>query len=316
MTIKLENVGIAVRDLEATIAFFTDLGLEVMGRDTVSGEWTDTAVGLDGNHAHIAMLRTPDGAGVLELFEYLHPEAIETEPTVPNQIGMHRVAFSVDDLDAALAVAATARLPPAARRRHLRGRLQAHLRPRPERHHRDARRGAAEGLTAIGGPDPHPAIPGVILGREGPGGGDGATTAQRGGPRVRPRPRAAQRLRVAVTERVGRRRRPDRVERSAPGLLPDLDGRSTRPRPDAPGPAPAAPTYRSRCRSGRGRVGRAVPMPAGGGRAPEPTPPPARRLDGLGPTGAGPLVDPRVGPPSSRAPGRGSRLVPIRTPSR
>lgn len=106
MTIKLENAGIAVRDLDAAIAFFTDLGLEVMGRDTVSGEWTDTAVGLDGNHANIAMLRTPDGGGVLELFEYLHPEAIETTPTVPNQIGMHRVAFSVDDLDEALAVAA------------------------------------------------------------------------------------------------------------------------------------------------------------------------------------------------------------------
>ena len=60
----LENVGIAVRDLEATIAFFTDLGLTVLGRDTVSGEWTDTAVGLDGNHAKIAMLqrRTATGA--------------------------------------------------------------------------------------------------------------------------------------------------------------------------------------------------------------------------------------------------------------
>src|ERR671910_3046981 len=65
MPIKLENVGIAVRDLEATIAFFTDLGLTVLGRDTVSGEWTDTAVGLDGNHANIAMLQTPDGNGRL-----------------------------------------------------------------------------------------------------------------------------------------------------------------------------------------------------------------------------------------------------------
>ena len=73
MPIKLENVAIAVRDLEATIAFFTDLGLTVLGRDTVSGEWTDTAVGLDGNHA---------------------------------KIGMHRVAFSVDDIDEALEVAA------------------------------------------------------------------------------------------------------------------------------------------------------------------------------------------------------------------
>ncbi|KQT97744.1 MULTISPECIES: VOC family protein [Sanguibacter] len=107
MTIKLENVGIAVRDLDAAVAFFTDLGLTVIGRDTVSGEWADTAVGLDGNHARIAMLETPDGQGRLELFEYIHPVALETEPTLPHQIGMHRVAFSVDDLDAALAIAAT-----------------------------------------------------------------------------------------------------------------------------------------------------------------------------------------------------------------
>ena len=106
MAISLENVGIAVRDLEATIAFFTDLGLTVIGRDTVRGEWADTAVGLDGNHAKIAMLQTPDGNGRLELFEYIHPDAIDTEPTLPNEIGMHRVAFKVDDIDAALAIAA------------------------------------------------------------------------------------------------------------------------------------------------------------------------------------------------------------------
>jgi len=106
MAIKLENVGIAVRDLEATIAFFTDLGLTVVGRDTVSGEWTDTAVGLDGNHVKIAMLQTPDGQGRLELFEYIHPAAIETDPTLPNEIGMHRVAFSVDSIDEALEIAA------------------------------------------------------------------------------------------------------------------------------------------------------------------------------------------------------------------
>ncbi|GAA2398006.1 VOC family protein [Mycolicibacterium llatzerense] len=106
MAIKLENVGIAVRDLDATIAFFTDLGLTVVGRTTVSGEWTDTAVGLDGNHAKVAMLETPDGHGRVELFEYIHPEAIESEPILPNVIGMHRVAFSVDDIDAALEIAA------------------------------------------------------------------------------------------------------------------------------------------------------------------------------------------------------------------
>ncbi len=106
MAIKLENVGICVRDLDAAIAFFTDLGLTVLGRDTVSGEWTETAVGLDGNRANIAMLQTPDGDGRLELFEYLHPDAIETGPAVPNEIGTHRVAFSVDDLDEALEIAA------------------------------------------------------------------------------------------------------------------------------------------------------------------------------------------------------------------
>ena len=107
MPIRLENVGIAVRDLEAAIAFFTDLGLTVLGRDTVSGEWTDTAVGLDDNHAHIAMLQTPDGNARLELFQYIHPDAIETEPTRPNEIGMHRIAFSVDDIDEALEIAAS-----------------------------------------------------------------------------------------------------------------------------------------------------------------------------------------------------------------
>src|SRR6478752_827037 len=106
MVIRLENVGIAVRDLEATIAFFTDLGLTVVGRDEVSGGWADTAVDLDGNHAKIAVLQTPDGHGQLELFEYIHPDAIETEPTRPNEIGMHRVAFSVDDIEESLAVAA------------------------------------------------------------------------------------------------------------------------------------------------------------------------------------------------------------------
>lgn len=106
MAIRLENVGIAVRDIEEAIDFFTDLGLAVIGRDTVSGEWADTAVGLDGNHARIAMLQTPDGQGRLELFEYIHPQAHETEPARPNDVGMHRVAFSVDDIDKALEAAA------------------------------------------------------------------------------------------------------------------------------------------------------------------------------------------------------------------
>lgn len=106
MAIRFENVGIAVRDLEKTISFFADLGLSVVGRDEVSGEWAATAVGLDGNHAKVALLATPDGQGRIELFEYLHPEAIETAQTRPNEIGMHRIAFQVDDIDEALAVIA------------------------------------------------------------------------------------------------------------------------------------------------------------------------------------------------------------------
>jgi len=84
------------------------------------------------------MLQTPVGNGRLELFEYIHPDAVETEPTQPNDIGMHRVAVSVGDIDEALEIAARHGCHP------LRGvatyvkRLQAYLCPRPQRHHRDA----------------------------------------------------------------------------------------------------------------------------------------------------------------------------------
>lgn len=106
MNIKFENVGIAVWDVEEAVSFFTDLGLTVLGRDEVSGEWADTAVGLDGNHAKIVLLQTPDGSGQIELFEYIHPDPIRTLPTQPNEIGMHRIAFSVPDLESALLVVA------------------------------------------------------------------------------------------------------------------------------------------------------------------------------------------------------------------
>ena len=106
MPVKLENVGIAVRDLAAAIAFFTDLGLTVLGRARISGEWADTAVGLGGNTADIAVLQTPDGNGRIEMFQYVHPDAIEVEPVQPNTIGMHRVSFKVDNVDAALEIAA------------------------------------------------------------------------------------------------------------------------------------------------------------------------------------------------------------------
>jgi glyoxylase I family protein len=103
----MDNVAIAVRDLDAAVAFFTDLGLTVLGRDTVSGEWSDMAVDLDDNLVKMAMLQTPDNQARIELFEYIHPKANEVEPARPNDIGMHRVAFQVDDIDDALAIAAS-----------------------------------------------------------------------------------------------------------------------------------------------------------------------------------------------------------------
>jgi glyoxylase I family protein len=106
VSVRLDNVGIAVRDLEAAVAFFTDLGLTVLGRARVSGEWAETAVGLNGNTADIAVVQTPDGHGRIEMFQYVHPEAIEAAPVQPNTIGMHRIALAVDDIDAALTIAA------------------------------------------------------------------------------------------------------------------------------------------------------------------------------------------------------------------
>jgi glyoxylase I family protein len=106
MPVKLDNVGIAVRDLDAATAFFSDLGLSVLGSARISGEWADIAVGLDGNTADIAILQTPDGNGRIEMFQYVHPDAIEVEPVQPNTIGMHRVCLTVDNIDAALEIAA------------------------------------------------------------------------------------------------------------------------------------------------------------------------------------------------------------------
>lgn len=102
MPTRINNVGIAVQDLEDAISFFESLGFEVVGTDTISGEWADTAVGLDGNHARIALLSAPNEDGAIELFQYLHPAAHETAETRPNDIGMHRIALEVDDLEASL----------------------------------------------------------------------------------------------------------------------------------------------------------------------------------------------------------------------
>jgi catechol 2,3-dioxygenase-like lactoylglutathione lyase family enzyme len=105
MTIqRMDNVAIVVDDLKAAIAFFVELGLELEGETTVEGRWVDRIVGLDGVRTDIAMMRTPDGHGRLELTKFQAPAAVSAEPKAPiNQLGMGRIMFAVDDIDAVVA---------------------------------------------------------------------------------------------------------------------------------------------------------------------------------------------------------------------
>ncbi len=99
--IRMDNVGIVVDDLKATIAFFVELGLELEGEMPVEGQWVDRVVGLDGVRNDIAMMRTPDGHSRLELMKFHRPTAIKAEPTnaPANTLGIRRIMFAVDDID-------------------------------------------------------------------------------------------------------------------------------------------------------------------------------------------------------------------------
>ena len=106
MTIqRMDNVGIIVDDLDAAIAFFAELGMELEGRMPVQGPWVDLTIGIEDAHAEIAMMRTPDGRGRLELSMFHSPAAIPIEPSPApvNTLGLHRVMFAVDDIDDAVA---------------------------------------------------------------------------------------------------------------------------------------------------------------------------------------------------------------------
>jgi catechol 2,3-dioxygenase-like lactoylglutathione lyase family enzyme len=106
MSIKrMDNVLIVVDDLEAAIAFFVELGLELEGRTTVEGPWVDGTVGLEDVRSDIAMMRTPDGHGRLELDKFHNPTAIHAEPeSAPvNTLGIRRIMFAVDDIEDVLA---------------------------------------------------------------------------------------------------------------------------------------------------------------------------------------------------------------------
>jgi catechol 2,3-dioxygenase-like lactoylglutathione lyase family enzyme len=101
---RMDNVGIVVDDLKAAIAFFAELGLELEGEATVEGHWVDRTIGLDGVRSDIAMMRTPDGHGRLELSKFHTPPATTAEPNAPmNTLGIRRIMFAVDDLREVLA---------------------------------------------------------------------------------------------------------------------------------------------------------------------------------------------------------------------
>ena len=102
---RMDNILFVVDDLEAAIAFFVELGLKLEGETTVEGEWVDRTVGLDGVRSDIAMMRTPDGHGRVELDKFHTPPAIRAEPmNAPvNTLGIRRIMFAVDDIEDVLA---------------------------------------------------------------------------------------------------------------------------------------------------------------------------------------------------------------------
>jgi catechol 2,3-dioxygenase-like lactoylglutathione lyase family enzyme len=101
MTIqRMDNVGIVVEDLAATIAFFRELGLELEGQAIVEGEWAGRVTGLGDQRVEIAMMRTPDGHSRLELSQFLAPPVVADHRNAPvNALGYLRVMFAVDDID-------------------------------------------------------------------------------------------------------------------------------------------------------------------------------------------------------------------------
>jgi catechol 2,3-dioxygenase-like lactoylglutathione lyase family enzyme len=102
---RMDNVGIVVDDLAATIEFFRELGLELEGRAMVEGEWAGRVTGLGDQRVEVAMMRTPDGHSRLELSRFLTPPVVADHRNAPvNALGYLRVMFAVDDIDETLAL--------------------------------------------------------------------------------------------------------------------------------------------------------------------------------------------------------------------
>ncbi|MGW5360698.1 VOC family protein [Actinopolymorpha pittospori] len=106
MTIqRMDHVSVVVDDLEAAIAFFAELGMELEGEAPIEGPWVDRVNALDGVRVNIAMMRTPDGHGRLELTKFHSPAVVSAEPknALGNTLGLRSIMFAVDDIDATVA---------------------------------------------------------------------------------------------------------------------------------------------------------------------------------------------------------------------
>jgi catechol 2,3-dioxygenase-like lactoylglutathione lyase family enzyme len=102
--LRMDNVGIVVEDLAATIEFFRELGLELEGQATIEGEWAGRVTGLGDQRVEMAMMRTPDGHSRLEVSCFLAPPVVADHRNAPvNSLGYLRVMFAVDDIDETLA---------------------------------------------------------------------------------------------------------------------------------------------------------------------------------------------------------------------
>jgi catechol 2,3-dioxygenase-like lactoylglutathione lyase family enzyme len=100
---RMDNVAIVVEDLDAAIAFFRELGLDLEGRATIEGEWAGRITGLGDQCVEIAMMRTPDGHSRLELSRFLKPSVVADHRNAPvNALGYLRIMFAVDDIDETL----------------------------------------------------------------------------------------------------------------------------------------------------------------------------------------------------------------------
>src|ERR1043165_8282459 len=106
VTIKrLDHVSVVVDDLPAAVAFFTALGMTIVGEAPVEGPWVDRVNGIEGVQVDIVMMRTPDGHGQLELTKFRHPKLVEIEPAIapPNALGLRSVMFAVESVDDTIA---------------------------------------------------------------------------------------------------------------------------------------------------------------------------------------------------------------------